>query len=112
MAFLFANNASTTIVGSIGPTDTQVNVAAGTGVEFPHPTLPADYFCATFYDAATGTVQEIVHVTSITADTMTMVRAQEGTVARSWMARAAPPAALGRIGNVWRRASIPSALDP
>jgi hypothetical protein len=84
MAVLFANNASTTVVGSIGATDTQVNVAAGTGIEFPQPALAGDYFCATFYDAATGTVQEIVHVTKVNGDTFTIVRAQEATQAKAW----------------------------
>ena len=84
MTVLFANDASTTIVGSIGPTDTQVNVAAGTGVEFPQPGTAGDYFCATFYDAATGTIQEIVHVTQVNGDTFNIVRAQEKTQAKSW----------------------------
>jgi hypothetical protein len=84
MTVLFSNNASTTVVGSIGPTDTQVNVAAGTGMEFPFPNQTGDYFCATFYDAATGTIQEIVHVTNVANDTFTMVRGQEGTQPKSW----------------------------
>jgi hypothetical protein len=84
MSVLFANNASSTVVGSIGPTDTAVNVAAGTGIEFPIPTQTGDYFCATFYDAATGTIQEIVHVTNNSNDTFTIVRAQEGTQAKAW----------------------------
>lgn len=84
MTVLFANNASTTVVGSIGPTDTEVNVAAGTGIEFPQPAQAGDYFCATFYDAATGTIEEIVHVTGVSQDTFTIVRAQENTQAKSW----------------------------
>jgi hypothetical protein len=84
MAVLFANNASSNVVGSIGPTDTQVNVAAGTAIQFPQPAQSGDYFCATFYDAATGTIQEIVHVTGVSGDTFTIVRGQEGTQAKSW----------------------------
>jgi hypothetical protein len=84
MSVLFANNASSTVVGSISPADTAVNVAAGTGVEFPKPAQAGDYFCATFYDAATGTVQEIVHVTNVSADTFTIVRGQEATQAKAW----------------------------
>ncbi len=37
-------------------------------------------------DAATGTLTEIVHVTARIGDTMTIVRAQEGTVSRLWSA--------------------------
>ena len=84
MAVLFSNNASTTIVGSIDPTDTEVNVAAGTSIEFPSSVSGGDYFCATFYDAATGTIQEIVHVTDVTDDTFTIIRGQEGTQPKSW----------------------------
>src|SRR6516164_10285545 len=86
MTVLFSNNASTTVAGSITSTDTAVNVAAGTSVEFPLPSVTGDYFDATFYDAATGTIQEIVHVTAVNTqtDTFTIVRAQEGTTAKAW----------------------------
>jgi hypothetical protein len=85
MAILWSNNASTTVSGSITPTATTVNLAAGTGVEFPSPT-GGDYFCATFYDQATKTINEIVHVTARSGDVCTIVRAQEGTVAATWNA--------------------------
>jgi hypothetical protein len=83
MTILFSNNASTTISGSITALDTTVALAAGSGVIFPQPT-GADYFVATFYDQATKTINEIVHVTNITGDVATIVRAQEGTTARAW----------------------------
>jgi hypothetical protein len=86
MTILFSNNASSTIAGSIAPTDTTVNLAAGTGIEFPNPLNPGDFFVATFYDQATKTTNEIVHVTSRTTDTCTIVRAQEGTTAKAWNA--------------------------
>ena len=80
---LFANNATTTVVGPIASTDTTVTVASGTGVLFPVPS-GSDYFCATFYDAATGTINEIVHVTHNANDVFTIVRAQESTQAKAW----------------------------
>ena len=40
----------------------------------------------TFFDAATGLLNEIVWVTARSADTLTIVRAQEGTTAKSWLA--------------------------
>jgi hypothetical protein len=85
MTILWSNNASTTVSGSITAASTSVQLAAGTGVLFPSPT-GGDYFCATFYDQATKTQNEIVHVTARSGDVCTIVRAQEGTVAQAWNA--------------------------
>jgi hypothetical protein len=85
MAILWSNNASSTVAGSITATATSVALAAGTGVKFPNPT-GGDYFCATFYDQATKTINEIVHCTARVGDTVTIVRGQEGTVASAWSA--------------------------
>jgi hypothetical protein len=85
MTILFSNNASTTISGSITAAATSVALAAGTGVLFPLPT-GTDFFVCTFYDQSTKTINEIVHVTNITGDVATIVRAQEGTTARAWNA--------------------------
>lgn len=84
MTILFSNNASSTVAGSIAPTDTTVNIAPGTGIEFPNPINPGDFFCATFYDQATKTINEIVHVTARSGDTFTIVRGQEGTTPAAW----------------------------
>src|SRR5215469_15369462 len=83
MAILWSNNANTTVAGSITPTSTTVNLAAGSGAEFPNPT-GGNYFCATFYDQATKTITEIVHVTARSGDTCTIVHAHEGPVAGTW----------------------------
>lgn len=80
---LFQNNASTTLAGAISPTDTALNVAAGTGADFPAPGAN-EYFVLTLEDALTGLENEILHVTNVTGDTFTIVRAQEGTAAQSW----------------------------
>jgi hypothetical protein len=85
MTILWSNNASTTVSGSITAASTTVQLAAGTGVLFPNPT-GGDYFCATFYDQATKTQNEIVHCTARSGDVCTIVRAQEGTVAQAWNA--------------------------
>jgi hypothetical protein len=85
MTILWSNNASTTISGSITPTSTSVQLAAGTGALFPAPT-GGDYYVATFYDQATKTQNEIIHVTAMAGDIATIVRAQEGTVAQNWNA--------------------------
>src|SRR5215467_2620736 len=85
MTILFANNASTTVAGSITAADTTVNLAAGTGGFFPQPIAgQGNYFCATFYDQATKTINEIVHVTAMSGDAATIVRGQEGTTPRAW----------------------------
>src|SRR5215472_10768722 len=85
MTILFSNNANTTVAGSITPTSTSVNLAAGSGTEFPNPT-GGDYFLVTFYDQATKTITEIAKCTARSGDTLTIVRAQEGTVAGTWNA--------------------------
>jgi hypothetical protein len=82
---LFANDAISTVAGSITSVSLSVNLAAGTGVLFPNPS-GGDYFLATFIDAATGTQKEIVKVTAKSGDTVTIVRAQEGTTAEAWNA--------------------------
>lgn len=85
MTILWANNASTTVSGSITAASTTVSLAAGTGVRFPNPT-GGNYYKATFYDQATKTQYEIVHVTAMSGDIATIVRAQEGTTALAWSA--------------------------
>lgn len=82
---LFADGAASTLAGSITNTALTANLASGTGVLFPAPGA-GQYFALTFSDAATGLVNEIVHVTNVTGDTITMVRAQEGTVGLAWSA--------------------------
>lgn len=82
---IFGNNDSTTITGSITSTSLSVNLASGTGAQFPQPNVSLNqYFIATFIDQATGTQREIVHVTQVLGDTATIVRAQENTTAQAW----------------------------
>lgn len=83
MTALFANNASTTLSSGISPSDTTLTVAAGTGAKFPSPT-GSDYFVLTLQDSANSALTEVLHVTARATDTMTIVRAQEGTSAQSW----------------------------
>lgn len=80
---LFANNAQTTLAGAITSTALTANLSPGSGVLFPSPSS-GQYFVMTFVDAATGLTNEIVHVTNVTSDTITMVRGQEGTTAKAW----------------------------
>lgn len=83
--FLMSNNASSTLAAPINNTATSVTLAAGTGAEFPNPSA-GQQFPLTFNDAATGLLTEIVYCTARAGDVLTIVRAQEGTVAQSWLA--------------------------
>jgi hypothetical protein len=87
VTILFANDAISTLAASITDIATSCQLSSGTGALFPDPVNPGDYFVMSFNDAETGLLTEIVHVTSISGDTVeTMVRAQEGTSAQSWTA--------------------------
>jgi hypothetical protein len=88
MTQLFANNATTTLASAIASTATSITVASGTGALFPNPSSP-DYFLATLATLnASGveTVREIVKCTARSSDTLTVVRAQEGTAASAFNA--------------------------
>jgi microcystin-dependent protein len=86
MELLFANNAQSTLAGSITDSALTANLQSGTGVRFPSPSVGVQYFVGTLTDAATGLLNEVVHVTQVVGDTITMIRAQEGTVALAWSA--------------------------
>jgi hypothetical protein len=78
MAIKLTNNASTTVPLAVTSTQTSLTVTTGTGVLFP--ILGAgDYFYATIQDV--NDHFEIVKVTARTDDVMTIVRAQENTLA-------------------------------
>jgi len=83
--YQFTNNAETTLGSALSPTATTITVATGAGAKFP--TLSAgQFFTATLWasGSTTGVPNEIVKVTARSGDTMTVVRAQEGTTAQQW----------------------------
>jgi hypothetical protein len=82
MSILFTNNAGTTLASGILSGATSLTVATGTGALFPNPTAP-DYFLLTLQGIA-GTPVEIVKCTARSSDTLTIVRAQEGTTASAF----------------------------
>ena len=85
MAIKFTNNVSATLASSITATGTSIAVSAGQGAQFP--TLGVgDYFYATLIDSTNNL--EIVKVTARTADTLTVVRGQDGTAGRVYAAGA------------------------
>lgn len=82
---IFGNNASSSLAGAITNTATTALLASGTGILFPTPSA-GEYFVMSFTDQATGLLNEIVWVTNITGDEVTMVRGQEGTTPLAWQA--------------------------
>ena len=73
---VWANNASTTLASAISNSQTTITVAAGTGVEFPAPAA-GQIAIATIEDTA-GDI-EVVWITGITGDVLTVSRGEEGT---------------------------------
>lgn len=85
MPIKLANNASGTLATAISASDTGLVLTTGNGAEFP--TLSAgDYFYATI--TSSGGTQEIVKATARSGDSLTVVRAQEGTSAAGFAAGA------------------------
>lgn len=80
---LWADNATTTLAGSITNVATTANLAAGTGALFPAPGA-TQFFRGTFTHANGSPGTEIVYVTAVATDTITMLRGQEGTTAQAW----------------------------
>jgi len=81
MGVILKNNATSTITTAISASDVGLAVAAGTGSLFP--TLgTGDYFYATL--VSSGGTYEVIKVIARVGDTMTIVRAQEGTTAQSF----------------------------
>jgi hypothetical protein len=81
MPFKFSNSASATLTSSITSTSTSLTVASGLGGLFPGLSA-GESFTAVLVDSSNNL--EIVLVTARTGDLLTIVRAQEGTVARAF----------------------------
>lgn len=83
MGIKFANNATGTLASSINNSVTTITLTAGQGGLFPS-LAAGDYFYATLYNASNQI--EIIKVTARSTDTLTVLRGQEGTTARSYAA--------------------------
>lgn len=81
MGIKLKNNAFATIPAALSTTDTTLIVSDGQGSRFPSLGT-GDYFYGTILDVRGNF--EIVKVTARFDDTMTIVRAQEGTVPLSF----------------------------
>lgn len=80
MGYVAKNSAYSTLAGGITDVAVSVTVQAGKGALFA-VTAP-EHTYATFEDVA-GNI-EVVKVTARATDTLTIVRAQDGTAARAW----------------------------
>jgi hypothetical protein len=78
---LFKNNGFSTLASGITNVATTITLAAGEGTRFPFPT-GSEYFYATLIDTSNNI--EIVQCTTRATDTLTVVRAQEGTTGRAY----------------------------
>lgn len=83
MPVLYTNNATSTLSAGITNVATSLTVSTGQGARFP-AISGSDYFYATLINNS-GTI-EIVRVTARSGDTLTIVRAQDGTTAAAWNA--------------------------
>ncbi len=85
MPLLFSDNARSTLLGAITPTATTLLCQVVDAALFPQPVGVTDVFMLTIENAnVTPTLREIVQVTQRIGNTMTVVRAREGTVALAW----------------------------
>ena len=84
---LWANNARTTMAGSLSNVATSIVLQSGAGALFPSPNNTIGQFAkATIQDAATALRNEIVYITARTGDVLTVVRGQDSTTAQTWSA--------------------------
>lgn len=80
---IFKNNFEVALAQPTTTSDTTITIRSGSGF----PTLAAnERVVATIVDAATGLQFEIVTVTAVVGNVLTVQRAQEGTAARAWSA--------------------------
>lgn len=83
---LFVNNATSTLAAAITAAATALSLKAGDGAKFPTP-VGGDFFTLTLIGRDANGFEnawEVVNVTARSVDTLTIVRAQEGTTAAAW----------------------------
>lgn len=84
MSMKFKNNAGSKLAGVLTSDATTITILTGTGANFPGISSDKDYFHATI--VGDNGDMEIVRVTAVSGDTLTVIRAQEDTVAKEWPA--------------------------
>ena len=81
MPAIATNNAKGTLSAGINSSITSLTLNSGQGALFPSPT-GTDYFYITLVDTSNNT--EIVQCTSRSGDILSIIRARDGTTARSF----------------------------
>ena len=81
--YQFSNFGQTTLANGLTASSTLGTLALGTGGLMPSLSS-GQIFAAILTDAATKTINEVVYVTNISGDLVTMERGQEGTSATTW----------------------------
>jgi hypothetical protein len=81
----YANNATSALKNSINNSVTSIVLNTGGGSLFPSLTA-GQAFYITILDATTQLIHEILLCTARTTDTLTVIRAQQGTTALAWPA--------------------------
>ena len=83
---LFTNNAVGSLASGVNATDNTLVLVAGDGTKFPSIT-GGDFFLLTLTQSVgLETSWEIVKCTARSGDSLTVVRAQEGTTGQAWAA--------------------------
>ena len=85
MSQLFANNAASELASAVTSGAVSLTLKTGDGAKFPAP-AGGDFFLVTLYQKVgqDEVNHEIVKCTARAGDVLTVVRAQEGTVAVAW----------------------------
>lgn len=84
MPQLFTNNGSGSLATAVNTTDTTLVLGTGEGAKFPSLAGGDFALCTLTQGVGLESTWEIVKVTARVTDTLTVVRAQEGTAAASW----------------------------
>lgn len=79
MSLVYTNNAQSTLLAGIAPTDTQIQLPVGEGSRFPDISASDDDWFPLTLISTFGDIYEIVKATSRSSDTITIERAQENT---------------------------------
>lgn len=82
---IFKDLASSNLGADLTSGSTTIALAAGGGALFPVPSsAEQSFFAMTLNDVSTGQRYEVVYVTAVVGDNLTVLRGQEGTTAQSW----------------------------
>jgi len=81
---LASNQGTTTLAAPLSTVGVVITVATTTGSVFPNPSA-GQGFLVTLTDTATQLIHEICLCTARNGDQLTVIRAQEGTIAHNWL---------------------------